>query len=270
MLTFISEVSAFLHDALAQAIKTSIASLPQSAYPISASTFYTTHIQPARPIHIADAATPVDIKHSTFKSLTAFLKHYEKQGVLRLKDLRGDVHITGVNANHETVRSQPIHRTIGELESERRKQKERDEKREQQQVARGKQTVVIELWKPHQSSLKLFQEAKLEYVWPFFDYYRSHIPFFPSSTSLLYTLSDLREAIKKYVAEHDMINKTEQQLINADSDLILRNALWPQTGKNPPPIPEFAKREELVTVLCTRMQPWYRLEPGNGGEPITK
>ena len=45
----------------------------------------------------AAAGTPVDIKHSGFKSLTAFLKASAKEGLIKTKEIRGEVVVTGTN-----------------------------------------------------------------------------------------------------------------------------------------------------------------------------
>jgi translation initiation factor 1 (eIF-1/SUI1) len=90
-----------------------------------------------------------------------------------------------------------------------------------------------------------------------------------SSTSALYPLQDLKAALNTYIVTHDLLNKAEQQFVNADTDSTLRDALWPQTGKSPHPVPEFVKREKLLSTLCSRMQPWYRIQLGSS-EPATK
>ena len=82
-------------------------------------------------------------------------------------------------------------------------------------------------------------------------------------------MSDLKSALNAYVDAHDLVNKAEQMFINTDSDPALRDALWPQTGKKPPQVPEFLKREELMAALCSRMQPWYRIQQG-AAEPTLK
>ncbi|KAI9428476.1 hypothetical protein H4582DRAFT_2092038 [Lactarius indigo] len=55
-------------------------------------TLYTAHILPVRPF-LRTATTPVDIKHSTFKSLSAFLRASEKEGLLKLKHARPEVQL---------------------------------------------------------------------------------------------------------------------------------------------------------------------------------
>ncbi|VDC04823.1 unnamed protein product [Peniophora sp. CBMAI 1063] len=242
------EVSAALKDALLQVIKTSNTSSP--AFPIAASTFYTSHILPSRAIRTIHSTTSVDIKHSTFKSFGAFLKQAEKQGLLKLKDARGEVNILSLNSDADDVILHRIHSTVGDYENTQKKKKEREGKRDAANEAKEKQIMVEELWKPHLTTIRLFEEAKLD-------------------ASGMYTLADLKAALNAYVDSHDLVNKSEQMFINTDADPTLREALWPQTGKNPPRVPEFLKREELMVALCAKMQPWHRIQQGSS-EPILK
>ncbi|KZV70577.1 hypothetical protein PENSPDRAFT_579249 [Peniophora sp. CONT] len=243
-----AKVSAALKDALLQVIKSSNSTTP--AFPIAASTFYTSHILPSRAIRTIHSSTPVDIKHSTFKSFGAFLKQSEKQGLLKLKDARGEVNVLSVNSDADDVILHRIHSTVGDYENTKKKKKEREGKREAMNEAKEKQITVEELWKPHLTTVKLFEDAQLD-------------------PSAFYTMADLKSALNAYIDSHDLVNKAEQMFINTDSDPTLRDALWPQTGKNPPKVPEFLKREEVMNALCARMQPWHRVQQGTA-EPVLK
>ena len=124
-------------------------------------TLYTVHILPARPF-TPTATTPVDIKHSTFKSLSAFLRTAEKGGLLKLKDARPDVVVVAVYPTHADAVAHRPHRTVGK-EDERRR---RVEEHEAQQAAAAenaqKSMTVTELWKPHLGTLPLFGDLGLE------------------------------------------------------------------------------------------------------------
>lgn len=152
-----TEVSARLRAALLQALRTTLADLPSAAFPMPTTTLYTAHILPARAF-TRRATTPVDIKHSSFKSLSAFLRTAEKGGLLKLKDTRPDVVIVAVYPTHTDVVDHRPHHTVGEEDGRRR----RAEEREAQQVAAaanaGKSIKVTELWKPHVGTLPLFED----------------------------------------------------------------------------------------------------------------
>jgi len=211
---------------------------------------YTAHILPARPFSWT-VTTPVDIKHSSFKSLSAFLRASEKGGLLKLKDARPDAPVAAVFPTHADVVAHELHRSVGEEEERKRRAEER-EARQAAEAANAEKTITVtELWKPHLGTLTLFSDLGLE-------------------TSALYPLAEVKSALLAYVEKHDLVNRFEQQYINVSSDAVFSAALYgsPNT-KGSTPAPEFAKREAVLSALCDHMQPWYRIAvPGD--EPITK
>jgi translation initiation factor 2D len=96
----------------------------------------------------------VDIKHSTFKNLTAFLKWIEKDGLLKLKEFKGELNIIGINASHHDVLAHKPYKTIADKE----KQEEKKALIEKADKERIKEIVVHELWKPHAQSIHFFEE----------------------------------------------------------------------------------------------------------------
>jgi len=88
--TLSREVYACLRATLLQALRTILAELPSSAFPMPIITLYTVHILLAQPFTRTSTA-PVDIMHSTFQSLFTFLRAAEKGDLLKLKDARPDV-----------------------------------------------------------------------------------------------------------------------------------------------------------------------------------
>ena len=92
-----AEVSDMLRSALLQSIATTLSKLPPSSFPISPSVFSESYILPYRPFkEVSITSTPVDIKHSGYKSLTAFLKASAKDGLIKVKETKGEVVVTGV------------------------------------------------------------------------------------------------------------------------------------------------------------------------------
>ncbi|KAH9054133.1 hypothetical protein EDB87DRAFT_1676616 [Lactarius vividus] len=244
------EVSTRLRAALLQALQTSLAALPNSAFPMPTTILYTAHILPARPFSQI-ATTPIDIKHSTFKSLSAFLRASEKGGLLKLKDARPDVQVSAVFPKHADAVAHEPHRTVGEEDERRRRAEEREARQAAEAANTGKTTTVTELWKPHLGTLPLFEDLGLD-------------------TTTLYPLADVRSALFTYVEKHDLVNRFEQQFINISSDAVISAALYGSpNAKGTTPAPEFAKREEALSALCKHMQPWHRITvPGD--ETITK
>ncbi len=124
-------------------------------------TLYTVHILPARPFS-RTATTPVDIKHSAFKSLSAFLRTSEKGGLLKLKDARPDVVVAAVFPTHADVVMHQPHRTVGEEDKRRRRAEEREALQAAEAANAEKTITVTELWKPHLGTLPLFEDLGLE------------------------------------------------------------------------------------------------------------
>jgi len=172
------EVTELLNKALLQAISKSLISLPSSSFPIPATLLYTNHILPSRPAFptlvvrpaswagnplsgSTDAPhvdTEITIKASRHKSLTTFLKAAEKGGLLALKPpqkQQPDVLITSVNGSHPDVMDHTRFVTVRDLELKAAKKAAREEKEKESQS--GREVEVKELWKPHQSTVELFE-----------------------------------------------------------------------------------------------------------------
>ena len=85
-------------------------------------------------------STPVDIKHSGFKSLTAFLKVRAKEGLIKIKETKAGVVVTGTNklhvikgwfngvviigvdGSHPAVQAHVRHVTVKDVEAHKEKQ----------------------------------------------------------------------------------------------------------------------------------------------------
>jgi len=172
------EVTELLNKALLQAISTTLKSFPSSSFPIPATLFYTNHILPSRPafptLVIPPASwaenllngstdaphidTDITIKASSHKSLTTFLKAAEKSALLTLKSpqkQQPDVLVTLVNGSHPEVVHHTPFVTLKDLELKAAKKAAREEKEKGSQ-SNGK-IEIKELWKPHQSTVELFE-----------------------------------------------------------------------------------------------------------------
>ena len=172
------EVTELLNKALLQAISTSLKSLPSSSFPIPATLLYTNHILPSRPafptLVVSPASwsenllsgstdaphidTDITIKASSHKSLTTFLKGAEKSALLTLKSpqkQQPDVLVTSVNASHPDVIHHTPFVTVRDLELKAAKKAAREEKEKESRSSR--EVEIKELWKPHQSTVELFE-----------------------------------------------------------------------------------------------------------------
>jgi hypothetical protein len=151
------DVDDILRQALLQAIKAQLSTMPQSSFPIPASTFYSTYILPSRP---SSSPSSADIKKSSYKKLAKFLQVFEKQGILRLKDSKGDVVVTGVSATHVDVVAHRPFKTIGAVEASEVKAA----KAAVAEAAKVRPMEISELYKPHGQSVQFFEMLRKSYA----------------------------------------------------------------------------------------------------------
>ena len=201
-------------------------------------------------------STPVDIKHSNFKNLTAFLKSIEKDGLLRLKDFKGDLNILGVNGSHPEIQAHVPYQTMGDKEKREEKKAER-EKIDREKV---KEFIVREFWKPHAQSVQFFEAIGKKYVvaTSFTDI------LIRLSPKDLYLLTDLRKIIDEYTASRSLANTREQQYIHPD-ELLLSMLVAPKSGETI----QYLKRDEAVKRVSERMQSWHEVVV-DGKDPVIR
>ncbi|KAG2047472.1 hypothetical protein BDR06DRAFT_985159 [Suillus hirtellus] len=240
------DVSSILHDALLQAMKKTLSSSQASAFPMPASTFYSAYILPSRPAQSPSqsfVSTPIDIKHSTHKSLAYFLKSAEKQGLLKLKEIKSELMVFSVATSHADVVAHRPYLSLKDvaIRNEKRGQREEEER------SRVKELEVTELWKPHLQSLTFFAEAGFD-------------------TSARYTYADIKTVLDKYVTDRQLVNAHDQSYINVGVDELLQTTLC--KSDNPANM-EFFKRDQLIERLSDKMQSWYKI-CAEGKDPVLK
>ncbi|KAI0632800.1 eukaryotic translation initiation factor SUI1 family protein [Trametes polyzona] len=235
------DVSSLLRTALLQAISTTLSGLPPSSFPMSASTFWSAYVLPARPVFalsmygLADASS-IDVKHSTFKNVKTFLKASAKEGLLKLKETKSDVMVTAVFPKHPDVISHRSHRTTGDLDAKAKKAEDREQKEREAEEKRKGEIQVTELWKPFGTTIPLFVAAEKD-------------------TSELYSINDIRTIVNDYISSRGLINANDQQYINVGSDQALADAVSVK-GED---TPEFMKRDEVLKRVRAHMQTWHEI-----------
>ncbi|KAI0351003.1 eukaryotic translation initiation factor SUI1 family protein [Trametes cingulata] len=246
-----TNVSSLLRSALIQAIATTLSALAPSSFPMTASTFWSAYVLPARPAYALDMynlpdASSIDVKHSTFKNVKTFLKSSAKEGLIKLKETKSDVMVTAVYPQHPDVASRHPHRTIGDLEAKAKKAEDREQKEREAEEKRKGEIQVAELWKP----------------------FGTTVPFFVASekdTSDLYSIADIKAIFNDYVASRNLVNANDQQYINVGSDQALAGAVSVK-GED---TPEFMKRDEVLKRIRNNMQTWHEIK-AEGREVVRK
>ncbi|KAG6374045.1 hypothetical protein JVT61DRAFT_4685 [Boletus reticuloceps] len=250
------QVSDMLRVAVLQAIETKLASLTSASFPIPASTFYSSYILPFRPAVVhkssSDEQSPpssypqIDVKHSSYKSLVAFFKFLDKQRILSLKDIKPEPLVMSVSATHPDVIA---HRPYTSLRDVQIKEEKR-EKREEEERSKVREMEVKESWKPHAASgsARFFTEGGFD-------------------SSALYSYSDLKLAVNKYVDARQLTNPRDRLYVNVGTDEVLLSTACAK-GEAPENV-EFLKREDVVRRLSEKMQRWYEIQ-AEGKDPVLK
>jgi translation initiation factor 2D len=152
------EVDALLRQSLLYYIHVTLASAP-SLLPLPTSTLYSDGILPSRPF-THPALGQINIKSSSYKKLKPFLKAVEKDGILKLKEMGGDLVVVNVDTAHPSVVGVGKWRTVGE---EDRKQKAREE-REAEISGKAGPLGVREVYKPIGAVVAIFEAVGAKYV----------------------------------------------------------------------------------------------------------
>ncbi|KAI1790893.1 eukaryotic translation initiation factor SUI1 family protein [Ganoderma leucocontextum] len=245
------DVSDCLRAAILQAIGTALADVLPSTFPMPASTFWSSYVLPARPAAVlgsnglADASL-MDVKHSTHKNVKSFLKACAKEGLVKLKETKGDVVVTAVYPQHPAVATRRPHRTVGDLEAKAKKAGQQGQKEKEAEEKRKGEIHVAEFWKPFGATVPFFVSAEKE-------------------TSELYTISEIKDIVNGYVSSRSLINANDQQYTNVGSDQFLAGAVSSK-GED---APEFLKRDEVLKRVRANMQAWHEITV-EGGDMVRK
>ena len=87
------------------------------------------------------------------------------------------------------------------------------------------------------------------------------------SSSALYSYSDLKSTVNKYVDARQLTNPRDRTYVNVGTDEVLLSTVCAK-GEAPESV-EFLKREDIVRRLSEKMQSWYEVQ-GEGKDPVLK
>ncbi|KAG8824701.1 hypothetical protein FRC18_010470 [Serendipita sp. 400] len=146
-----SDVDDILRNALLYYIHASFESL---SFPYSASVLYAEGILPFRPSDTNPSEAV--IKNSSFKKLKPFLKSIEKDGILKLKEIGGELNIMAVDEQHSDVQGVKKYRTLADEDKREAKARAIEES----QAANAKVMTIQELYKPIGNTTALFNAVK--------------------------------------------------------------------------------------------------------------
>ncbi|TPX30413.1 hypothetical protein SmJEL517_g06012 [Synchytrium microbalum] len=237
-----AEMDSLLETALFTAIKLKVPEDPR-AYPISASQLYSGYILPSR-----RAGTSIDIKGSTFKKLAKFLKKYEKAGLLKTKEVRGELMITSVAQDHKDVLSLvPPSKLAGDQKPQASaavssSSVASSSKQASSSSLSSSSITVSDLYKPHGASvLRLFGELGVD-------------------KETLFTAKELRAFIEEYVKVKELVDVKTPRLVKLDP--ILSDAILQRDEAM-----DLIPRDAIQTRLADKMQSYSEITfPGRNPE----
>ncbi|KAG2005858.1 eukaryotic translation initiation factor SUI1 family protein [Coprinopsis cinerea AmutBmut pab1-1] len=268
-----SEVTELLQISLVQAIAVLLSKSSSSTFPIPATQFYTNYILPSRPAFPTYVLAPaslgadasktgeerphidpqdINIKASSHKSLTTFLKAADKQGLITTKSpqkhsQQSDLLILSVASKHPLVAAHKPYASVKDIEQKAAKKAERENKDREAEAHR--EIEVKELLKPHLVTVDLFSAMGAD-------------------PKQLYMPSEVRSVIFNYVTSNDLVNANDKAYINLDQVLaacVAAKSSGKSKGKGVDAgvSIDFMKRDELVKQVTSKMQSWYEIHvPG--------
>ncbi|KAL3233078.1 Translation machinery-associated protein 64 [Nakaseomyces bracarensis] len=165
--------------------------------PISASNFVSNHINHNLPK--GTNLTEVNIKKSSWKKTAKFLKHFEKEGFLKLKGKGDDLTIVSTNKSKDELKNFLPYPIIGTQSSTSSSTKEGSQKKTNGNNTPG--IEIVSLYKPVNLGKELAMLAKL-----------------PSQP--FYTEMEVKECVNNYIASKNMVDNKDKKMLVLD-DLLM-------------------------------------------------
>ena len=117
------EMDALIESAVLQALSRD-RTIDDKSLPMLGTAFWARHVNPSRPA----GTTPLDIKRSTYKKMSALLKHVHKMGWATCKEDKRtkETAVTGIVRSHPDVRGHTPHGTAADAEEQERVAEEQE------------------------------------------------------------------------------------------------------------------------------------------------
>ncbi|OXG29680.1 translation initiation factor 2D [Cryptococcus neoformans Ze90-1] len=220
-----SEISSLLSLSLLQALS----GLQPSAFPMSASLLYSSHILPSRPAHIPKAKRDeVVIGKSEWKKLAKWMKEAGKEGIVKIKESKGEFIVVSFDSRHPSLQAHVDYMTIAQEEAKAAKKAAREAASDQPTKggkSSSKQSLDIEeLWKPASGAISFWEACGI-------------------SKSDYHSPSTLKQAVDGYITSHNLLHPTNHRFILLDGEL------GRAVGIKKPEVGEKMARDEIFSKL---------------------
>ncbi|KAF9649472.1 hypothetical protein BDM02DRAFT_3230271 [Thelephora ganbajun] len=241
------EVSEALRSALLESISVTLSKVPPGSFPITPSIFYETYILPYRSFQLTKAVnTPVDVKHSEFKSLTAFLKVSAKEGLIKIKETKGGMVVTGVDGSHAGVRAHVRHVTVKDVEAHKENQEEVQAQEIEKVEVQHRERQVTLLRKPGPVSAAFFQNTGKD----------------PEE---FLTKEGIKIVINQYLTSKHLFKPHDPGFVDITQDGLLLDTLLNGKEEDRPGLLEkkFMSTDEVVNRITNSTKAWYKISTGS-------
>nr|CAG8519043.1 14555_t:CDS:2 [Entrophospora candida] len=195
---------------------------PKETLPISGSKLYDSYLLPCRPIGTEDT---VDIKKSSHKNLTKFLKAIEKKGVIKLRARKGEILLDSVNWEHDELTTFRSHKSI-EKSSNITTTGSNSEIQKIQ---------IVEVFKPRDAVCDLFENQN-------------------KSKDNVYEYKELKNVVSGYVKTKNLSDRENRKFIILDE--LLRSIFAEKTGVA---APDKLTYNDLVYNIGEKMEKFHLL-----------
>ncbi|XAO21936.1 hypothetical protein I312_100693 [Cryptococcus bacillisporus CA1280] len=220
-----SEISSLLSLSLLQALS----GLQPSAFPMSASLLYSSHILPSRPAYIPKAERDeVVIGKSDWKKLAKWMKEASKDGIVKIKESKGEVTVVSFDSRHLSLQAHVDYMTIAQEEAKASKKAAREAASDQSTnggKSSNKQSLDIEeLWKPAGGAISFWEACGI-------------------SKSDYHSPPTLKQALDGYITSHNLLDPANHKFILLDDEL------GRAVGIKKPEAGEKMARDEILNKL---------------------
>ncbi|KAG0308832.1 hypothetical protein BGZ98_006613 [Dissophora globulifera] len=224
------EVDQYLQEALLQVLKFKITeSEAKELLPLNVSTLYSSYILPNR---APGRAAEADIKKSSWKKLAKWLKAVEKQGLIKCKEIKGELFLQGVTWKHPQLDAFRGHKTVAQQAARQAKV----EAKLSQANSDAKVLEVLEAYRPNSSSAGFFEAVG-------------------QSKDGYYSLQEVQSLLLEYIKEKQLSDPKNQRVVRLDG--ILAEALKKE-GEPKDRVQKSESRDRLVNNMVPHYFVGYR------------
>ena len=223
-----AEMDLLFQSTFLQALLTFDSDNDKMALPVSASAFFSRHMQKLCPT--------LDIRKSSFKKLGKFLMSMEKRGTIKTKEMKGEVMLLAIHRNHEDFSSDSISHLLSPAVPS-------SSATPRNSNTAPPQISVTHLYKPMDK---------------FYDFLLSFKRLLPDpigfSRESILSRSELQTILDTYVQTENLSTPKNRRTITLDPTL--RDLLKTKTDAASL---ETLQRDEVLTRACSKCTPLYKL-----------